>query len=520
MEKKSDKSSWLLIGYFVLGLFFALLSIVAKRPMAIGYERLGASVGIDTRWLFWLLLSLSAACMVPLITAILRILHTQKKLPKFLDSFYLAEFESEQSRIREKLFGWFLGRAGMLALTGAAILLMGLFIARTNALDDDNVNGNLYDLILRLRGVERANLNFTHVTQLLYLTPSKDPDQHLRDLRDIVVKLKSAGARTVVISLPQFPPDGRNVIPLIKEICSSEIVVWGMSYGTMNQPVTQIAESLGATTLSLARYSTSMNELWRGPSLVRLWRADAALTILGEYHNYPRYMNYQPPSKDEIDFGNYKVPLSKGQWTYALDKYEVSALERICIHRGDAWISGGMVWGGMPIQSQRTSRYLGSMKETDTLQYSAYNRTPERKSLWAPLEKGALEENVKNKIVLLVGNYGSQWGHYMPDRAIAVWLESVLRGELMRKPPSGHLWVSIACLVIAGFFSYRFRPLMAILLMFVVAAITLVAASHLYNSMNVIIDIFYPLLSIGVAMIVFPAIAAMHRRYEGMVPNE
>ena len=520
MEKKPNKSLWSLIGYFLLGLFFALLSILAKRPMVISYQRLSVGIGIDTRWFFWLLLILSAICMGPLIIAIFRNRHDQRKLPKFLDFLFQHERASERSQTREKIYEWLFGRLSLFIMTGAAILLLSIFIERTNAIDDDNVNGKFYELILRLRGVERMNLTFSHVTQLLYLTPNKDADQYLRDLRDIVAKLKSAGARTVVISLPQFPPEGKNVFPLMKEIGSNGIVVWGLSHSAMSQPIDQIADSLGVTIFSMAYYSTGMNELWRGPSLVRLWRADAALTILGKYHNYPRYMNVQSPIADGIEFGDYKIALSKDQWTYALDKYRVSALEQICIHRGYSWISGGMVRGGVPIQSDRITRYLGSIKETDTLQYSAYNRTPDRRSLWVPLETGALEENVKNKIVFLVGNYGDQWGNYMPDRAIAVWLESALRGELMKKPASGYLWLSVACLVIAGIFAYWFRPLMAILLMFVLAACALVAASYLYNSMNIIIDIFYPLLSIGVAMIVFPAIAAAHRRNGEMASND
>jgi peptidoglycan/LPS O-acetylase OafA/YrhL len=63
MEKKPNKPSWSLIGYFILGLLFALLSILAKRPMKISYERMSLSIGIDTRWFFWLLLILSAICM-------------------------------------------------------------------------------------------------------------------------------------------------------------------------------------------------------------------------------------------------------------------------------------------------------------------------------------------------------------------------------------------------------------------------------------------------------------------------
>ena len=84
----------------------------------------------------------------------------------------------------------------------------------------------------------------------------------------------------------------------------------------------------------------------------------------------------------------------------------------------------------------------------------------------------------------------------------------------MEKPTSGYLWLSVACIVIAGFFAYRFRPLAAILLMFVLAVCTLVFASYLYDRLNIIIDIFYPLLSIGVAIIVFPAIAVMRKEDE------
>jgi hypothetical protein len=518
MEKKPNKSSWSLIGYFVLGLFFAVLAILAKRPMSISYERMGASVGIDTRWFFWLLLTLSALCVVPLIVTILRTLHDQRKLPGVLNFFFLQEHESEPSQTADKIYGWIFGRLGIFVLTGAAILLLGLFIQRTNAVDDDNVNGNLYELMLRLRGVARPNLAFSSVTQVLYLTPGKDSDQQLRDLLDIVTRLKNAGARTVVISLPLFPPEGKNVFPLIREINSSGIVVWGTSYSTTTKQVTEIADSLGGMTPTLAHYSTGVDDLWRGPALVRLWRADVPLPILGMYHNYAKYMNYPPPLRDEIEFGDYKIGLTAGRWTYALDKYSFSALEQMCIHRGDAWVLGGMVWGALPIRSQRITRYLGSINETDTLHYSSFARSSERNSLRVPLGQGALEQNVKNKIVLLVGNYGSSWGNFLPDRALAVWLESALRGELMKKPASGHLWLSIACLVIAGFFAYRFRPLMAILLMFFIAAVTLVAASHLYGSMNIMIDIFYPLLSIGVAMIAFPAIAAVDRMRRTMPP--
>ena len=82
MEQKSKKSFRSLVGYLLLGLLFALLSILARRPMAINYARMSFSMGIDTRWIFWLLLLFAAVCMVPLLMAILRALYRPEDIAK------------------------------------------------------------------------------------------------------------------------------------------------------------------------------------------------------------------------------------------------------------------------------------------------------------------------------------------------------------------------------------------------------------------------------------------------------
>ena len=166
MDKKSDKSPQSLVTYFVLGMLFALLSILAKRPTAIFYRRLSVGVAIDTTWIFWLLLILSAICTVPLIIAILRTLHERKTLPRFLDFFFVEESKPERERMVWKLRSFLFGRIGILILTGGAILLLNVFLMRTNAIDDDSVNGNFYELVLRLRGAEHVNLSFSKVEKL------------------------------------------------------------------------------------------------------------------------------------------------------------------------------------------------------------------------------------------------------------------------------------------------------------------------------------------------------------------
>ena len=510
MEKKSGKSFRSLAGYFLLGLLFALLSILASRPIAIQYTRMSFSMGIDTRWIFWLLLIFSAICMVPLLVAVLRGLYEQKILPKSLGFFFGEESKADRDRIVWKLRTWLFGRIGMTIITGAAILLLNVFLTRSSAIDDDDVNGRVYELVLQLRGVEHVNLAFSKVAQLLYLTPSNDVDEHLRDLLKIVTDLKSAGAKAVLITLPEFPPEGKGVFPLLRQIEKSGIVVWGVPFESYPESPSKIADSLDVSWPSVAHYMTEANELWRGPFLSRLWHFDVALSLLWKYESHPPFEIWQWLG-NEIDS---RIPMTKKGWVYALDRYTGSIGPDLYVHRGGSWQIGMHFGGGDPVRGFQFTKYVGPKKGTDTLGYYTYHWASDVESPWLPFGQKTFEWKVKDKIVLLAGNYGRAVGPYLPDRAYAVGLESVLQGNLMKKPASGYLWLSLACLALAGFFAYRFRPLAAILLMFVLAVCTLVFGSYLYDSLNIIIDIFYPLLSIGIAVIVFPTIAVMSGEHE------
>jgi hypothetical protein len=513
MEKKSNKSSWSLIGYFLLALLFALLSIVVSSPMYMSFARLSYSVGIDTRWIFWLLLFFSVACMVPLLAAFFRGLYERKNLPNSLSYFFQEESKADRDRIVWKLRSWLFGRIGMSIITGAAILLLSVFLSRSNAIDDDDVNGHLYQVVLQLRGVHPDYRPFSMVTQVLYLTKSNNADVYLHDLVKIVSDLKGAGAKAVLITLPEFPPSGNGVFPLLRQIDKSGIVVWGIPFETHHEDPSSIADSLGMPYPGWAQYATASSELWKGPFLSRLWRFDVASSLLSKYENHPPL----PWIGNELDS---RIPITKKGWVYALDRYTGSFGADFYVHQGEPWRIGASVGGGNPARGFQFATYVGTPKAHDAVGYYTYHPTRGVESPWLPFDNKMFETIVRDRIVLLKGNYGRVVGPYLPDRAYAVGLESVLRGDLMTKPASGYLWLSIACLTLAGFLGYRFRPLMAILLMFVLAALTLVAASYLYDSKNIMIDIFYPLLSIGVAMIVFPAIGAIHRRNEEITSDD
>jgi hypothetical protein len=400
-------------------------------------------------------------------------------------------------------------------MAGAAMLLLSVFLSRFNAIDDDNVNGHLYQIVLQLRGIEPDYRPFSKVTQVLYLTPSNNADEYLHDLLKVVSDLKGAGAKAVLITLPEFPPPGNGVFPLLRQIDKSGIVVWGIPFESYYENPSSIADSLGMPYPRWAPYATAPNELWKGPHLSRLWHFDVASSLLWKYENRPPFELWQW-NGNEFDS---RIPMTKKGWVYALDRYTGSFGSDFYVHRGESWRIGASVGGGDPVRGFHITKYVGPAKAHNAVGYYTYHWTRGVESPWMPFDDKMFENKVRDRIVLLAGNYGRVVGPYMPDRAYAVGLESVLRGNLMTKPASGYLWFSIACIALAGFLGYGFRPLIAILLMFVLAAITLVVASQLYNSMNIMIDIFYPLLSIGVAMIVFPAIAAVHRRNEELAPT-
>ena len=62
------------------------------------------------------------------------------------------------------------------------------------------------------------------------------------------------------------------------------------------------------------------------------------------------------------------------------------------------------------------------------------------------------------------------------------------------------------CLVLAGFIAYRVRLVVAILILLAMLPCVLLFGSYLYTSYNVLVDLFYPLLSTAMAVVIFPVI--------------
>jgi hypothetical protein len=113
---------------------------------------------------------------------------------------------------------------------------------------------------------------------------------------------------------------------------------------------------------------------------------------------------------------------------------------------------------------------------------------------------------LKGKIVLLTDSFGPP-GSDLVTRAYESAIENILAGTLMRKWELGHLWISVLCLVIAALIAYRVRVVVAFLILLALLPCVLLFGSYLYTSHSILIDMFYPLLSTAMAVVVFPIIA-------------
>jgi hypothetical protein len=96
-------------------------------------------------------------------------------------------------------------------------------------------------------------------------------------------------------------------------------------------------------------------------------------------------------------------------------------------------------------------------------------------------------------------------------QAITNSLNNILRGNVIRKVELNPLWLVILCLVASGFIARKFRPLVSVLMILLFGVLILATDSMLYDRANLLIEITYPLLSILMAMVIFPSLSLVHR---------
>jgi hypothetical protein len=495
MDNKPDKSNRTLILYFVLSVIFAVLSILASRVITVTYFRSFATITINMKWMFWLSAALSIAFILPLIRSILFALHQQGRLPKVLSWFFRDEVVAKLVSTVRFLRSFIVSTPGRLLLAGIGIFLLTIAVWRSGVIHETETDSNLLTIVDAARGRHPDIKEGAFSTVELCSYFRQQSGDYFRNCLRLVTDLKAAGAKVVVLGMPQS--FGRKVdFALLKELENTGIVVFATDYGR----TIRIADSTGELELSAGSVTMSGNEVEETTyRLVRLRPTgienvgsprllDVSIEILRKYKGYGNEVPWIEEG-GEFRFGEYRVPVTKDGWMYSRDRgFSFESLL-------DVDSTGSWYVPNRPKSSKDFSQKAikAGLKVED-------GKIPVRDA----------GNQLKGKIVLLIDSFGPP-GSYLVSRAYESAIENILAGTLIRKWEMGHLWLSVLCLVLAGLITYRVRLVVAFLILLALVPCVLLFGSYLYTNQSILIDMFYPLLSMAMAIVVFPIVVLGHQ---------
>jgi hypothetical protein len=490
MDNKSDKPNRTLVLYFVLSVVFAVLSILASRVITVTYFRSYATITINMKWMFWLSAALSVAFILPLIRSILYVLHRQGRLPKALGWFFRDEVSAKVvSTIRSIQF-FIVSTLGRLILAGLAIFLLTYAVWRSGVIHEMETDINLLTIADAAKGshTEMKDAAFSNVESCSYFRAQSG--NYLRNCLKLVTDLKAIGVKVVVIALrPQL--GSKDESDVIRELEETGIVVFATDYGR----TLRIADSKGELKLSAGSFTISENEVEETAyRLVRLRPTgienvgsprllDISIEILRKYKGYGNEIPWIEGG-GEFRFGEYTIPVTKSGWMYSRD-------------RGFSWPSL------LYVDSARSWYIPNRAKSSESFSQKAVKAGLKVEDERIPVRDAG--NRLKGKIVLFIDSFGLP-GSYVVTEAYKSAIENILTGALIRKWELGHLWLSVLCLLIAGLIIYRVRLIVAMLILLAFLPCVLLFGSYLYTSYSILIDMFYPLLSTAMAIVVFPVI--------------
>ena len=501
MKNADKRPSRSILIYLLSAVTFALLAVLGgslpvQQALRPAFHRL---LGTDASWLFWVIVVLAVGCTFPLLWSALGELSARQLLPS---SFARCFSQISRSNVRRYVLA--LSRkahslGGRLIAAGVAIFLIVCVLSSSFVMRSNEVNTYLYETTSSLLWTKTRGGTTVPIVSFSMFTADNGVTEYLKDCLRIVRNLKSVGAKAVLIDLRNFINKRQN-IELLKRLEQTGIVVFGLPYWFNFR----LVDSTGVVMFTKARMTMSPNDVWQSPLLSRIRPTgydyagdegllDVTLELLRKYHDYPTDL-VATRDGSEIVFGDYRIPVTS-----------------------DGWMHSRQPMVGTRIPSLGASAHRGI--ETDTLRYTAWMGT---KGTGYPANLDYFRDQVRGKIVILQWIvYGARIEDYVVQHNYILTLQDILENNVIRKVEFGHPWISLACLIFAGFIAYKVRPLASFILIFAVGVLVTVLGTYFYEKQNVLIEIVYPLVSILMPMFIFPSITIIEKMRigEGVVES-
>lgn len=487
MDKKTSTSPKELIAYFITAFVFALLSIAARKLIDLVYNRGGAQITLHLGWIFWLCSIASFICILPLIRVSLVLLSERGFLPKAFGQVVQLQLGSRLEPVIERIRFVAYGISGRLIFGGVGIMIVSIILWRTGAIHDDEISSNLYRLVHQSMG-RYATIVDRNTVCLNFFSHTRG-DESYQSYFWLVRDLQRSGVKAVLIVVPSFPTDS-STWRLLKELQNTGIVVFASRFNF------KTADSLGEFHFSKGALTLSEHELDETEPLSRIRPTgmakgildfpDVTIELLRKYKGYPNDLS-PSPSDGEVRFGDFRIPVTRSGWMYSLGRNYSTSASLLYVDSSFREQDLGAKFFPPGVKGTRLKLAGGP----------------------APFKVRDVGDELRGKIVILLNGFSNYSYNY--PWAYAVALENMIKGNTMKKSEQGHLWLSLLCLVIVGSIACWFRPLVTILLVILLAVATVFFGYYLYQSQNILIDIFYPLLALAMSLVAFPAITLGRR---------
>ena len=511
--------------YWVSGscaILFLVLAATLQPEFSLDSSTLGLGVRINLTWLVWIFLILACIVILPFFGPSLTYLSKKSDWIERLHKFF-QNMRGSGVGETSRMMSHPMALPVLLAIAAIAIGLTTMALHRLSPTDDDRFSSGLYGTVAGMLGYDTRVEGFTDVVRAQFLTPFTDKSSYLNDCVTIADALKESGAHLVLFPVPEVVTERE--YEKLEELRNSGIAVLGIRHATTPnsgggawravpadgiyamEHLTPGIESLlqrfvlgGAPWSAIPRPSRSIL-----PILIqkRLGQMDSVtIAHVG----------------DRLLIGDKVLPLGRTGVIYSRDRFAPPDIPEIRIFRGYPWYEGvifrmtprvdmlevniaadpiaavdaELIW---QVSSDRS--FLQSNAPTNRLvktmssEIGAYN----------PLSLARL---VKGKMVILTTNMGSETGLLLPERAYASVIQNVLNGTLTRKSEHGHLLFTALGLILAVILSLYARPMLASVITLLLAFATPAMGALFYFGFDLLIDILYPLLALGIASFTFP----------------
>ena len=514
MDRDQKKTSLSVLVFFALSLMFAFATIPASKLVHFESQPTPFPLPQNVGWVYWFLIVLSLVSLLPVLGALIGLLHRRRLLPQFLDTFF-QEDASPHSNQRMGILSWnSRSLATRLALVGGGICILVAAVFWLGIGENRGVSANVYEVVSEVSGIHRlqtllqpndvrSETGSKYVGNLMFYTNDNNPEHYFRNCTEIVARLKRVGAKAVLIDAPTL---SATEMPgtSVQALDSSGIVVFGLP-----QSSAYYAGALSDVTIwSKSVYTLPEKEMHQVNMLSRI------RPIAGEAHGYLVRSVSNGMSKENASIGEFPVEDVTLQLVRKYCGYSAQILPRRegnTVVFGDYRIpvttKGWMYCYRLFCTMSWFSMYVRRNGDADSLTYT-YTEPITRVTRTASDDD--LRNAFNNKIVILNWyNGGDPLSLKYTMFTYAGIVERILSNSALWIFESGSLFLTLLLVVCCSLIAYFTRGLLSVLMMVAIGVCALCFGTYLAGHC-IFIDVLCPLLAMVLSMLALPSVAVVY----------